>query len=239
MVVALCGLANLAIPFRFLGVHKRVTGALILVGGVALTLGALYWPASMIRVAQPRTHLDEIMPEYRFSEKHSTRVHARPEQVMEGIRQATFRDMTSLVTLMRIRGAVLRTPKSNLDKIQDKRILDSFSEAGYIPGGGEREIAMFGAWNAKKQRRPAVRTLQEFADCREQGVVKMAFDFAVEEAGDGWSTITAETRVAIPGDAGHGMATYWRLIVPGSGLLRLQWLDGIKRRAESMPAARS
>ena len=26
---------------------------------------------------------------------------------------------------------------------------------------------------------------------------------------------------------------YWRLIVPGSGLLRRQWLDGIKRRAES------
>lgn len=31
----------------------------------------------------------------------------------------------------------------------------------------------------------------------------------------------------------QGMARYWRLIVPGSGLLRRQWLDGIKKRAES------
>ena len=30
-----------------------------------------------------------------------------------------------------------------------------------------------------------------------------------------------------------GMGRYWRLIVPGSGLLRRQWLEGIKRRAEA------
>ena len=31
----------------------------------------------------------------------------------------------------------------------------------------------------------------------------------------------------------RGMGRYWRLIVPGSGLLRREWLDGIRRRAES------
>ena len=36
-------------------------------------------------------------------------------------------------------------------------------------------------------------------------------------------------------DAGHGMAQYGRMIVPGSGMLRLQRLEGIKKRAESMP----
>jgi hypothetical protein len=62
-------------------------------------------------------------------------------------------------------------------------------------------------------------TLQEFVDYREQGAVKMAYEF--EDVG------------------GRGMGRYWRLIVPESGLLRLQWLEGIKRRAQSMPNSQS
>jgi hypothetical protein len=58
----------------------------------------------------------------------------------------------------------------------------------------------------------------------------------VRDAGDGWSSITAETRVMATDVARRGgMGRYWRLIVPGSGLLRRQWLDGIKHRAESAP----
>jgi hypothetical protein len=238
-VLALCGLANLMIPFRFLGVRKRAVGALILAGGVTLAFAALNWPASLIRVAQPGSRLDEIMPEYQFSERHSARVHARPEQVMQAIRQSTFGDLKSLVTLLKIRGAVLRAPNLAIGDLQEKRLIDSFSASGYLLGGSEREIAMFGIWNARLNRRPEVRTLQELADCREPGVIKMAFDFNVEEAGEGWSRVITETRVVVVGDPSHGMARYWRLIVPGSGLLRLQWLEGIRKRAESMPNTQS
>ncbi len=240
IVLALCGLANLVLPFRFLGVRKRAVGALILAGGVALTLAALFWPASMVRVAQPRTRLDDTMPEYQFFERHSARIHARPEQVMQALRQSTFGDLKSLVTLLKIRRAALRTPFHDTGDLQDKRVLDAFSESGYLFGGSEHEIVMFGVWNVRANRRPEVRTLREFVDYREQGAVKMAFNFSVEEAGEGWSTISTETRVmALDDIISRGMARYWRLIVPGSGLLRLQWLEGIKKRAESMPNPRS
>jgi len=145
IVLALGGLANLALPFRFLGIRKRSVGALILAGGVALTIAALFWPAAMIRVAQPRTVLDNIMPEYQFFERHSARFHARPEQVMQAIRQSTFGDMKSLVTLLKIRGAALRTPVHDTGDLQDKRVLDGFSVSGYLLGGSEHEIAMFWA----------------------------------------------------------------------------------------------
>ncbi len=63
----------------------------------------------------------------------------------------------------------------------------------------------------------------------------MAYDFNVEDAGGGWSTISTETRVlALDDFTRRGMGRYWRLIVPGSGLLRRQWLEGIKKRAESI-----
>ena len=232
IVAALLGLANLALPFRFLGVRKRAVGALILAGGVGLTLAALFWPASMIRVAQPRTRLDDIMPEYQFFERHSARIHARPEPVMQAVRQSTFGDMKSLVMLLRIRGAALRIHDTGAF-LRDKRILDAFSESGYFLGDSEHEIVMCGGANVRAKRRLEVRTLQEFADYREQGAVKMAFDFNVEDAASGWSTISTETRVLATDDlTRRGMARYWRLIVPGSGLLRRQWLDGIKRRAE-------
>ena len=93
VVMALLGLANMAIPFWFLGIHKRAVGTLLLVGGVALTIAALFWPAPMIRVAEPKTRLDEIMPGYQFSERHSVQIHAQPEQVMQAVRESTFGDM--------------------------------------------------------------------------------------------------------------------------------------------------
>jgi hypothetical protein len=235
IVLALWGLANLVLPFRFLGVRKRALGALVLAGGVALTFAALSWPASMVRVTQPRTRLDDVMPEYQFYERHSARIHARPEQVMQSVRQSTFGDMKSLVTLLKIRAAALRIHETG-DSLHDKRVLDAFLESGYLFGGSDQEVVMAGAWNARAKRRPDVRTLQDFADYREQGAIKMAYDFIVEDAGGGWSTITTETRVLALDDlTRRGMGRYWRLIVPGSGLLRRQWLEGIKKRAESMP----
>jgi hypothetical protein len=234
IVAALLGLANLALPFQFLGIRKRFVGALVLAAGIGLAAAALFWPASTIRAAQHKTRLDDIMPEYHFSERHSTRVHARPEQVMQAVRQSTFADMKSLGALLRIRGAVLRAPSNDNGDLEKKQIFDSFSEAGYILGGSDHEIVMCGAWNAKANQRPDIRTLHDFAAYREQGAVKMAYDFTVEDAGSGWSTLSTETRVAATDDVTRrGMGRYWRLIVPGSGLLRRQWLDGIKQRAES------
>lgn len=235
IVLALCGLANLALPFRFLGIRKRSAGAIVFAGGVGLAVAALLWPARIVRVAQHRTCLDDIMPEYQSRERHSARIHAPREEVMQAIRQSTVGDLKSLVTLLKIRAVVMRSPYKDIGPLQEKRMLDTFAESQYLAGGGKYEIAMFGVWNVRAKRRPDVNTLQEFADYREQGGVKMGYGFTVEDAGGGWSTIRAETRVlALDDSTRSGLGRYWRLIVPGSGLLRLQWLDGIKKRAESM-----
>ncbi|HET7840877.1 MAG TPA: hypothetical protein VFM21_04695 [Terriglobia bacterium] len=239
IVAALLGLANLTVPFRFLGVRKRAVGALIFAGGVALTLAALFWPASTIRVAQPRTRLDAIMPEYQFFETHSARIHARPEQVMQATRESTFRDMKSLGTLLKIRGAALRIRDTG-ESLQDKRVLDAFSGPGFLQDGGEHEIVMFWAANVRAGGLAKLRSPQEFTDYRDQGAVKMAVDFNVEDAGGGWSALSTETRIlATDLPTRRGMGTYWRMIVPGSGLLRRQWLDGIRKRAEAMPNPQS
>ena len=237
IVLALCGMANVAFPFRFLGIRKRITGVLMVAGGLVLAAVGLLWPAPVFRVAQAATRLDEIMPEYQFSERHSVRIHAGREQVMQAIRDSTFGDMTSLHALLRVRGIFVRAGNHDTRPFaRDRRILDSFAASGYISGGSEHEILMVGGADLQAGRPLEVRTLQEFADYRQQKAVKMAFDFDVKDAGVGWCAVTAETRVVALDDATRrGLGRYWRLIVPGSGLLRRQWLDGVKRRAEAMP----
>ena len=200
-----------------------------------LATATLLWPAPMIHVAQHKTVLDDVMPEYQFFERHSTHIHAGPEQVMQAVRESTFGDMKSLARLLKIRGAVLRIHERG-DFLKDKRVLDAFSASGYVSGGSDHEIVMCGGANMRAKRSLGVRTLQEFADYRDQGAVKMAYDFNVKDASGGWSIINTETRVlALDDSTRRGMGCYWRLIVPGSGLLRLQWLQGIKKRAENMP----
>lgn len=235
IVLAIAGLANVAIPFCFLGVRRRLVGALVFAGGAALAAAALLWPAAMIRVAQPRTVLDDILPEYQFGERHTVRAHARPEQVIQAAREATWGDLESLVTLVKIRGAVLRHPYRETGAFSpDKRILDAFAASGYVSGGSAREVVMAGGVDVQAKRVIAVQSLQEFAGLRKPGVVKMAFTFYAEDAGGGWSTVTTETRMVVVGASSRGPAIYWRLIVPGSGLLRREWLEGIKRRAEGL-----
>lgn len=234
IVAALFGAANLAYPFRFLGIRKRSVGALVFVGAAALAFAALFWPAPVI-AAQHRNQLDEIMPRYQFSERHSIRIHASVEKVMQAVRQSSFGDMRSLAMLLKVRAAALRTKSQETGAFSsDKQILDAFVASGYVLGGSGHELLVAGGADLRAKRPLELRTLQQFADSREQGAVKMAFDFDARDAGDGWSTLTTETRVlALADDSGQGMARYWRLIVPGSGLLRRQWLDGIRRRAES------
>ena len=238
IVMALLGVANLAVPFRFLGIRKRAIGTLVLVCGVAIGFTALLWPASMIRVAQHKTQLDDIMPEYQFSERHSQRIHARPGPVMNAIRQSTLGELKSYILLMKIRGMALRRPYRDPGNFQDVRVLDALSSpgSGYIPlASSEQEIVMGGVGSAVSRRRE-VNSLPEFAAYSQEGGVKVAFNLRVEDTGDGWSKVNTETRVLALDDLSRPIMTrYWRLIVPGSGLIRRQWLESIKRRAETAP----
>ena len=93
-----------------------------------LAIAALLWPAPMIRVAQHRTRLDDIIPEYQSSERHSERIHAKPDQAMQAIRQVTVGDMKSLITLLKIRGAVSASP------IMTSAIMAGQADARYVFG---------------------------------------------------------------------------------------------------------
>ena len=59
-------------------------------------------------------------------------------------------------------------------------------------------------------------------------------NFRIEDVDASHCSLTTETRVYAAGPrALRGFATYWRMIYPGSAIIRRMWLRAIKRRAEA------
>ena len=82
-------------------------------------------------------------------------------------------------------------------------------------------------------RVPPVGTAEDYAAFDRPESVKIAFNLAVRDEGGGWSRITTETRIRATDDAGRRtMARYWRVIYPGSGMIRRMWLNAARDRAE-------
>ena len=72
-----------------------------------------------------------------------------------------------------------------------------------------------------------------FRAFRDPRYAKVAMNFRVRDEGNGWCKVTTETRVACPDPSTRRkFDQYWRVIYPGSSIIRSQWLQAIRRRAE-------
>ena len=77
-------------------------------------------------------------------------------------------------------------------------------------------------------------TGRRFAALSAPGHAKAAMNFRIEPQPDGTCRLTTETRIfATDRDTARRFAVYWRLVHPGSALLRVTWLRAIAARAES------
>jgi hypothetical protein len=64
------------------------------------------------------------------------------------------------------------------------------------------------------------------------GFAKAAMNFLVEADAHGGSLVTTETRIhATDRNSVRRFGVYWRIIQPGSALIRRMWLRAIERRA--------
>jgi hypothetical protein len=77
-------------------------------------------------------------------------------------------------------------------------------------------------------------TPEDFKAVHDPGFALAAMNFRVEADGPAASIVTTETRVyATDASSRRRFARYWRVIYPGSALIRHMWLRAIARRAES------
>jgi hypothetical protein len=224
-------------PLRFLSIHTRFQGLGLLAAGILLAIVGLTSPASETRVATRRTELDAFVPAYQFNEIHSIEIHAPRERVYQALQTVTADEVSLYRTLTWLRRFGHSGGESMLNPAAGAPLLEVAKRSGFLllaeePG---REIVLGTAvltprgFRAKRDPTP-----EDFKSLQQPGLALAAMGFLVEDAGPGVCLLSTETRIHATDDSAlRRFARYWRVIYPGSALLRRSWLRAIKRRAES------
>jgi len=208
-VLALAGLGML------LRKRTRRLGTRVLIAGVAGMAIALFLPTSEKR-ASATAQIDRVMPVWEFDERHEIDVAATPAQIFDAIRAVRADDIRLFNTLTAIRRGGRGGRENILNPSHDAPILDVALRSGFfvMADDSPREIVI-GTTVIRPHRAIA------------------AMNFRVVPNGS-TSRLITETRIhATDAAARRRFAVYWRIIHPGSDLIRRGWLEAIRRRAES------
>lgn len=235
LACVLLGGLSLGKPLRVLGIRTRRSAATLLVVGAVVSAAILLWPVRGRR-SEGTLAIDRFMPEYDFHERHETRVRATPEAVYRALREVTPREIRSLGTLMAIRSFPASLAR-RVERPSDRSLLDIATGTSflYLEDDPPREMVLGTAGRFWSLTGGSVRITspEEFLALADPSVARAVMNFAVAEEEQGWSRVTTETRIAaLSPVARRRFAAYWRLIYPGSSLIRVGWLAAVKRRAE-------
>ncbi len=194
----------------------------------------------------PSSLLDALIAEPEFSEHHECDVAAPPASTYAAIREVTALDIRPLAPLMAVRTlpVALRHPRriagtigEGIRTARSRPVLDQFLAGGFIALAEEpgREYVAGAAgrfWTLSDSAPVRFDGAPEFDGFDEPGYAKAALNFIVEPSSVG-SRLSTETRVVTTSAGAHrSFGRYWRLILPGSALIRRSWLAAIRRRAE-------
>ena len=238
LFVAFLGAVCLVKPLRRLRIGTRRRAAVVLAAGAALTAIALLWPASETRVATASTRLDELVPVYQFHEVHSIVVHASPERVDRAIREVPASEIKLFAALTWIRRLGRPGPTSIMNAPEQEPILTVATRTSFLMLADEpgRELVLGTLVHAPRPSRLADWTPEKWEALAAPGYAKAAMNFRIEEISPGECRVITETRVyATDRTTARRFAGYWRVIHPGSALIRIMWLRAIRARAEAPP----
>ena len=177
--------------------------------------------------------LDEFLPSYDVNEVHSVSTDAPPAAVMQAIHALTPQEVPLLVALMAVR-SVPRLLGRNRPSLRGP-LLDGFERAGFAKLRERPDEVVLGAVGRFWQPTGGLRPIEaaEFLDFDEPGFAKAVFDFRLERSGEG-TLVRTETRVATTDThARRRFGLYWKVVHPGSALIRVAWLRAIRKRAEN------
>jgi hypothetical protein len=236
LLVGLLGLAALIKPLPFLRIVNRKRAAVVFAAGLLTTTTALLLPAPEMTVQTPQTALDRVAPSYEFHEVHSIRIRATPDRVYKAIKQVTADEILFFRTLIWIRRFGRSGPESVLNVPEHRSLLDVATQTTFVTlADGPDEIVVSTIVVAPSDvtiKRPL--TLEQFNAIHGPGFALASMNFLIKDAGQGACDVSTETRVhATDASARRRFAAYWRVIYPGSALIRRMWLRAIKRRAEA------
>lgn len=178
--------------------------------------------------------IDTWMPRCDFNSFHSVDIEAPADVVYEEVLalDLTGFSLTGFLFTLRSLPALI-TGRS--DRKPLNLTLDGLEKAGFVlleeDRGRELVLGLVGRpWVAAGDIRRV--TPEEFSIVNDPILAKMVWNFRVQGVGS-LTQLTTETRVLpLSEGANRSFGRYWRLIAPFSGMVRVEALLSIKRRAE-------
>jgi len=237
LIATLAGCVCVVKPLNFFHITTRLQGAGVLLAGLVIALVGILLPAGETRVERARSHLDEFAPVYQFSEFHSARIETSCARTYQAIKTTTAAEIFLFRTLTWIRRFGRPSPEGILNAPERLPLLDVATQSSFLLLAEERDqeivvgtvIAAPPGTRFKEKPTP-----EDYTALQRPGFVKAMMNFRLEDAGPSACVVTTETRVYATDDpARRRFAAYWRVIYPGSALIRRMWLRAIKHRAET------
>jgi hypothetical protein len=236
LVAALSGLLLTIKPIARLGVSTRrralgLAGAGCLAAGVAFGL-----PVSESRAARPQSALDRFVPVWQFNEVHERRIAAPPSIVFDAIKRVRPDEILLFRALIAIRGLGRPLPPEIADASERyASLMDIATHTTFIYLADDPPRELVVGTIVGRPRGVRTRVAPELFAQPPPGFALAAMDYIVRPDGAG-SLVSTETRVFASGiEAERRFAIYWRIIYPGSALIRRMSLRAIDRRAVSSP----
>jgi hypothetical protein len=237
VAVAAAGLVSVLRPVRVLRIRNRWIAAIVLFVGAVGAWRVLNAPVLAAYVTERTSKLDEFAPIYQFSESASIPVRASADRVYEALFRVTAAEVPLYRTLVWIRRGGASGPESVLNPSDYEPLIrvatrTSFMMLAEVPG---REFVMGAVVMAPEGVKLAAGpTPEAFRGLTRPGYAKAVMNFTVEPQGPGLCLLRTETRVHATDPASRDVfARYWKIIAPGSVIIRHMWLRAIKVRAEA------
>jgi hypothetical protein len=232
---AVLGLVAVLWPMRRLRLAPRMRGVWLLGAGVAAMAAGMLAPAREMRVGTPQTRLDEFVPAYQFHEVHSLVIAAPAERVFRAIQETTAGEIRFFRLLTTIRRLGRPGPENILNAPEHLPILEVATRTSFLTLANDlnREIVVGTVVIAPPDARASSHLTPEvFRGITRPGFALAAMNFRLTPNEGASTLLTTETRVyATDRATQRRFARYWRVIFPGSALIRRSWLAAIRRRA--------
>lgn len=230
------GLLNIIKPWGVFLLHSRWTALAILGMGLLLVIIGMLWPATQRSGPGSKKRIDYYLPHYSFFESHQIFIKASPRQVMASVEQVSLGDIPLARLLLRFRSAF--DGGQSLSDLANQPLMGMLTDTGsgfmLLEKDGDHEIVGAGVgqpWRSEPP--PHAHTPDQFMSYSTPGHVRVVFNMRTDHAGGLLTRLSSETRIqGNDRQANRIFACYWRLIYPGSAIIRRVWLAAIKKRAE-------